>query len=389
MTRLILSLGMAACLGGSSCTLNVTTPLVPPSDSWDAELNTHPDGAAFQALLDRYVEQGLPGVVLLIRTPEGQWNGAAGFARIESSDLMQPTHLFHAASVTKMYMATAVLRLVESGLLDLEREISRYLPASVHTRIPNGATATVRQVLGHRSGIPDFSGDMAFDLDFLNDPTGAYPPERLLSYLEGQGAIHAPGAGYFYSNANYYILALLVDGVAPGGHAGVITHGILEPLQLRSTFYRGQPEYPTPAGLVNSYQDLAGDGRLMNVTDLTVHNDRVFMGNAGLIASSADFADFVEGLLGGSVLSATSLAAMQAWSEPARYGLGLSNAETPYGPGIGHDGADMGALARARHFPDVGATLVLLTNGGDAGVPERLFNALWNEAMEATLGPPP
>ena len=48
----------------------------------------------------------------------------------------------------------------------------------------------------------------------------------------------------------------------------------------------------------------------------------------------------------------------------------------------------MGALARVRHFPDAGATLVLLTNGGDAGVPERLFNALWNEAMEAALGPP-
>jgi len=370
----------------AACTLDVFGPVAPPPDSWDPSRNTHPDSVAFQSLLDRYVREGLPGVVLLVRTPRGAWNGAAGDARIESGDRMQPTHRFHAASVTKMYMAATVMLLAEDGVVDLDAPISRYLPRERFERIPNGTLATVRQLLGHRSGIPDFSGDFRYDLDFLNDPFGSYPPDRLLAYLERQSPLAQPGKGYFYSNANYYILALVVDGMVGGSHAAVVNDRILGPLGLRATYYRNDPSYPTPPGLVASYQDLAGDGSLVNVTDLMAHGATVFMGNAGLIATSSDFADFIEGLLAGGLLSPESLSAMQSWTPPSRYGLGLSYLETPYGPAIGHSGGDTGALAQVRHFPDADATLVLLSNGGDSGVTDRLFGLLWNEAMDAALG---
>jgi hypothetical protein len=54
-----------------------------------------------------------------------------------------------------------------------------------------------------------------------------------------------------------------------------------------------------PPRLVNSYQDLAGDGRLVNVTDMTTRYNGMFIGHTGLIASSADFAAFIEALMGG------------------------------------------------------------------------------------------
>jgi len=283
-------------------------------------------------------------------------------------------------------MAAAVMLLAEDGGIDLDSPISRYLPSTQVERIPNGTRATVRQLLGHRSGIPDFSGDYRYDLDFLNDPFGSYPPDRLLSYLERQSPWMQPGEGYFYSNANYYILALIVDGIAGGGHAAVLSDRILEPLGLRATYYKNEPSYPTPPGLVASYRDLAGDGGLVNVTDMMVHGAEVFMGNAGLIATSSDFADFIEGLLDGALLSPESISEMESWVQPSRYGLGLNFLETPYGPGIGHGGGDTGALAQVRHFPDADATLVLLSNGGDSGVTDRLFGLLWHEAMEAALG---
>lgn len=376
---------LAAALGSSACTLDIVTPITPPPETWDPAFDTHPDSATFQALLDDYVRRGLPGVVLLVRTPQGQWNGAAGYAKLETHDPTWPTHRFHAASVTKMYTAAAILLLAEDGSIDLDARISTYLPSSVYERIPNGAQATVRQLLSHRSGIPDFSGDLRYDLDFLNDPFGSYPPARLLSYLERQSAFSAPGTRYFYSNANYYVLSLIADQVADGGLATVIGNRILQPLGLLSTYYKNEPDYPKPAGLVNSYQDFAGDGRLMNVTDLVAHGDEVFMGNAGLIATSADFADFLDALLGGSLLSPESLSEMQAWDGASRYGLGLNYLETPYGRAIGHSGGDTGAMAQVRYFPDVDATLVLLINGGDSGVTERLFGQLWNDATHAAL----
>jgi D-alanyl-D-alanine carboxypeptidase len=368
-----------------SCTLDITVPVEPPPDAWDPALNTHPDGQVFQALLNRYAREGLPGVVLLVRTPHGQWNGAAGYARIESRDRMQPTHRHYAASVTKMYIATAVLLLAEDGLINLDAAISQYLPEAVYGRVPNGAAATVRQLLGHTSGIPDFNDVLAYELDTLNDPMGSYPPDRLLSYLEDESAFCAPGACYFYSNTNYLLLALLMDHVTGASHAQVISERIIQALGLDATYYKNEPGYPAPPGLVNSYHDLEGDGRIMNVSDMTVHFNGMFIGNTGLIATSADFASFIEALLGGSLIGEESLAEMQERTESSFYGLGLSFIETPYGPGLGHDGGDMGILADVRHFPGLGATIVLLANAGNGGLPETLFNQLWDEALRVAL----
>jgi D-alanyl-D-alanine carboxypeptidase len=305
---------------------------------------------------------------------------------------MTPAHRFHGASVTKMYTAAAVMLLVEDGLVDLDAPIRTYLPPEVWRPIPNGSQATVRQLLDHRSGIPDFSGNLAYDLDFLNDPKGDYPPERILAYLRGQSAWMAPGSGYFYSNANYVLLAMIADQVAGAGqgsgagHADLIAHRILQPLGLTGTSYRNDESYPRPPGLVSSYQDLAGDGRLMNVSDLAVHAATVFFGNAGLIATSADFAAFLEGLMAGSIVSPETLALMMERPTPSSsYGLGLSFLETEYGDAVGHSGGDMGTLAQVRYFPDRDATLVLLSNGGDGGVPDRLFSELWQEAVAAAL----
>ncbi len=242
----------------------------------------------------------------------------------------------------------------------------------------------MRQLLGHTSGIPDLSGDLAYDLDFINDPKGSYPPERLLSYLHGKSS---PGTGYFiYSNANYLLLALIMDHVTGSNHANVISERILQFLELNATYYKNEPGYPKPPGIVNSYEDLAGDGRLMNVSDLVAHNEGVFFGNAGLIATSADFAAFIEALLDGRVIGQESLAQMQEWTEGFRYGLGLNYIETSYGPGVGHSGGDLGILSQVRHFPSLDATLVLLVNGGDSGVISKLFNRLWDDAMRIALG---
>lgn len=376
---------LAVAVGGMGCTFDITVPVSTPPELWDPGQNTHPDSAAFRELLEDYARRGLPGVVLLVRSPEGTWNGSAGYARLESATPLLPSHLFHAASVTKTYVAAATLLLAENDVIDLDEEIQAYLPEAMFRRIPNGTRATVRQLLAHRSGIPDFSGDASYDLDFLNDPFGSYPTDRLLSYLEGQRALFSPGEGYFYSNANYYILALVLDRVEEGGHAAAVRDLVVKPLELRSTCYRNDPGYPSPPGLVNGYQDLVGDGTLMNVTDLARHAAGVFMGNAGLITNSADLADFLDALLGGGLLAPTSLSAMTAWSEPSRYGLGLGYLQTPYGRAVGHSGGDVGALAQARCFPDSDVTLILLSNGGDGGLPDELFQGLWEDAVVLAL----
>lgn len=371
----------------TACTLHTAVLRRPPAAGWNPALNTHPDSAAFQALLDRYVREGLPGVVLLVRTPQGQWNGASGYAGIETSERMLPTHLHHVASVTKMYLATAVMLLVQDGVLDLDARVSRYLPEPLLSQIPNGAEVTVRHLLGHTSGIPDFGQVQAYDLDFVNDPMGSYPTERLLGYVRGQSPKFAPGTSWFYSNVNYVLLALIVDRVAGASHARVISERILGPLGLSATFYKTDAGYPAPPGLVNSYTETAG--RLFNVSDQAVHTADVFMGNAGLIASSADLATFVEALLEGRLVRPEALAEMTRGNRYfSGYGLGLSISSSRYGAAIGHDGGSTGTMCTVRHFPDSHATLVILVNAGQGGATRGAFQRLWRDAVETALARP-
>ena len=376
----------AFALATSSCAMRLDVPVVPPPQEWDRSLNPHPDSAVFQALLDRSVREGLPGVVLLVRTPRGQWNGAAGFAKIETAQPMSPDARFYGASVTKMYTAATVMLLAEDGLVDLDARIGEYLPDAISREVPNGTGATVRELLGHTSGIPDFSGALTYELETLNDPLGSYPPDRMLGYLRGQSPIFPPGTGYFYSNANYLLLGMIAQRVTGSSLPEVIDGRILRPLGLRATYFGGGSSEAALPGLVNTYDDLAGDGRLMNVSDLTAHSAAESTGYSGVIATSADYAGFIEALLRGRVVPRASLAQMEAPTQSPTHGLGLDLMQTPYGTAVGHSGGDVGALSQVRRFPDLGATLVLLVNGGDGGRVARLFKSLWNDAMKAALG---
>jgi hypothetical protein len=150
-------------------------------------------------------------VVLFIQTPQGIWNGAAGFSEMETSTRMKPVNLFDAASVTKIYTAAAIMLLVEDRVLELDANISRYLPDTVYGRLPNGTSATVRQLLDHTSGIPDFSGTPRYMADLYADPMGEYPVEKLLGYVYEQSPVGPAGTVSSYSNTNYFLLAMMQD----------------------------------------------------------------------------------------------------------------------------------------------------------------------------------
>jgi hypothetical protein len=136
---------------------------------------------------------------------------------------------------------------------------------------------------------------------------------------------------------------------------------------------------------VNSYEDLAGDGRLLNVSDLVIHFSAEVAGNAGLLATSADFATFIEALFDARLVGPSRLAEMLKHTHCDCYGLGLHFFETPFGMAIGHSGGDLGVQSWVRRFPDLEATLVLLANAGDGGAMGNLFTSLREEIMEAAL----
>jgi D-alanyl-D-alanine carboxypeptidase len=338
------------------------------------EINTpsNPKAATYQAILDKYVKKGFPGLILYVKTPaEGIWTGSAGKARIETGDPIKPCHLMYSHSMAKTFTAVSIMKLAEDGKISLDAAVKTYLSADITNRIANANKATVRQLLKHTSGIRNYDAEPAFRLDLFNTGVKELTHWKALKYVYDKPALFEPDTDIEYSNTNYVLLAMIIDQVTRTSHADFFTNRIFRPLGLTNTYYKNEPGYPTPAGYTNTYFDQFSDGKLTNFTDMQSRSATAAYGDDGILATAADFGRFVEAVFKGNLVSPASLEAMTTWikmedplSDSDFYGLGLMNRATPYGNCIGHEGDYIGASSFMYYFPQSDVTIVVGTNRG-------------------------
>ncbi len=140
-----------------------------------------------------------------------------------------PKALFKIASIGKLYDAVAVTKLVNDKRLSLDNTLADYFPELVG-RIENAEKITLRMMVQHRSGIPNYSDHPGF---------WATPPKTDKETLElalDLPANFAPDEDYGYSNTNYFLIAKLIKQVLGYSHQQYIKEEILQPLQLNNTF---------------------------------------------------------------------------------------------------------------------------------------------------------
>ena len=144
--------------------------------------------------------------------------------------------VFPIGSVTKLFTATAVMQLVEQGLVDLETPVSRYLPElSREGRHADGPT--VRQLLTHHGGL---AGNIMEGFELLSPDPAEF--RRLPTLLAGQPAACAPDTVFAYSNAGYGLLGCLVERVSGRPYAELVGRAILAPLGMSRTRFFLVPE---------------------------------------------------------------------------------------------------------------------------------------------------
>lgn len=356
------------------CLQNCAKQIVAPLESCTADYDynsAHPKAAELQALLDKYIAKGMPGLSMVIYTPEGgKWMGTAGVAKIETQEPMEMCHIFHSASVAKTYHAVAAMSLMEEDKLDIDKTIDAYLPAWVCKDLPNLSTATVRQLMNHTAGVPDFIEDTKHITDYFHDLQGQFTTEEYLAYVCGKDADFAPGSKVSYSNTNTVLLALIMDEIA-GNHADVITEKIINKLGLKHTYYKNEVGYPAPEGAVNTYIDLKGDGKLVNSTTMERNFAQMNIGHDAMLASAHDYFLFLRALFEGKLVSQNSLDQMLDFAaHPSAIdlgeGLGLAVARTPLRniTRAGHDGGSLGAANAVQHYIEKDISIVICSNFG-------------------------
>jgi len=410
-TRLLvaLTLALGACSSSddtstapNTSTIEAATGASPaPEASRNAAATTdepsgRPDSlAALQPLVEqRMAEMAVPGAIVLVRTPEVTWTEAFGTRELGVDDPVTTDDHFRIGSNTKTMTGTALLQLVDDGLVALDDPVSKYRPD-----VPNGDNITVAQLLDMRSGLKSYTTLESFNQTMDDDPSRAWDPEELLAIGLSEPVSFAPGTGWEYSNTNTVLAGLIVEQVTEEPLADVLAERIFEPLGMSDTLLPAIedatiPEpYPhgymfgtnvstfTPEGTVlpddQQAQARAGTLRPADYTDL--NPSWGWAAGAG-ISTVEDLATYVEALVGGGLLSddlqQQRLASVQpvdpANPQSAGYGLALAQ----FGPMLGHDGSLPGYQSFMGHDPATGTTLIIVTTlqAGPAG--EQTANQL-------------
>lgn len=323
--------------------------------------------SALQTVLDRLTQNKIPGAVAAVSDVNGLWTISSGLAKIEDQTPMQTCHLQYIQSIAKTYLAVNILQLYEEGRIDLDKEISNYLPFPIVASIHNADKISVRMLLNHTSGIPEYNSDPTYITRLLQNPERIFQPEEYLDYIKGKKQDFEPGTRYSYRNTNYLILALIAEHIT-GNHKIYMDERIFKPLGLRNTYYRIEQGNTYGGKLVNSYWDRFSDGILENVSLLQNSNVVSMIGDDGIITTPEEAVMFLKGLMEGKLVSPNSLAIMQEWvvnrNDKPVYGLGLNTAEFQGVQGIGHSGGGLGSGCQLYYFPEKNVYIFLAVNLG-------------------------
>lgn len=317
-----------------------------------------------QRLVDRWRQRAdVPAVTMAVDAPgRPRWLGASGTPERGGTTPVAPDARFRIASITKTFVATVVLQLVQEGQLRLDEPLSNYLPS-----FPDAQQVTIRQLLNHTSGIPDYGRTHGFAKELLAHRDRRWSTAEVLGLIAGRDRDFAPGTGYAYSNTDYVLLGQVIGAVTGSTWAQQVRRRILDPLNLADTHVAGAE--PVPGGVLPGYFDADNDG---DREDFEAGRPwpalETSEGPAGAITSTAaDVATFGDALFGGRLLAPTTLRQMTAEGphhpRNRNYGLGLEVLRPDYRTTIwGHGGFLPGFQSVLWYVPSADLVIVVLAN---------------------------
>ncbi len=183
-----------------------------------------------QEQLDQAIDHGFDGVILYVDLgDEPSHYYTAGWHDKNSNIAAKPDALFKIASISKLYDAVAVTKLVNDGPLSLDKTLADYLP-ELMGRIENAKKITLRMLIQHRSGIPNFTDTP----NFWAAPTQTY--KESLALILDKAANFEPDEDYEYCNTNYLLINQIMDNELGYNNFQFIQEEILLPLKLNNTF---------------------------------------------------------------------------------------------------------------------------------------------------------
>src|SRR5215216_1693178 len=290
------------------------------------------------------MEGGPPGVSAVIQRGQHREVHTFGVANVRTGRPMRIHDRMRIASAAKAFSGAVALSLVSEGKLSLQDTIGERLP-----ELPEAwSGVTLRQLLNHTSGIPDFSLEPDFQDALLDSLTKAPPPEELLSFVEDEELLFDPGSEYHYSNSDNIIVALMVEAATGMSYEDQLRERVYRPLGLRKTTLPRGPNLRKP--FIHGYSNDPSQDPPEDVSEDLAAGWAWASG--GIVSTPADLNAFIRGYVGGKLFDERTQAKQRrvvegGSSEPPgpgmnSAGLAIFRYETKCGTVWGHTGNFLG-----------------------------------------------
>jgi D-alanyl-D-alanine carboxypeptidase len=362
------------------------------------------DQAALQTMVETTAKELLiPGAVVLLRTPQGEFTVSYGTTLLGADSPPRADTHFRIASNTKTMTAAVIVLLAQEGKLTLDDPVSEYVPG-----VPNGDNITVAQLLKIRSGLYNYTNDPIISKTIDTDPARVWTPDELLAIAFAHPPNFPPGKQYEYNNTNYALLGLVAEKVDGKPLAQVMDDRLFGPHNMQDT--------ELPSSTVNTIREPYSHGYLygsssvalvgeppyspelqaaaragtLQPKDYTDVNPSNAAAAGGVISTGDDLATWIMALVGGRVFNADY---QRRWfdslqpedlSKPKgqKYGYGI--AQLSWGPNTiyFHGGEMPGFNSKISYDPANDMTLIVWTNLTVSLDDQQTANTLWVKVLD-------
>lgn len=293
------------------------------------------------------------GSVLVAKDGKVLINEGYGYSDVDQLTMNKPQTKFAIGSVTKQFVATAIMQLSEKGLISVEDKISKYFPD-----FPNGDLITIHHLLTHSSGIVNFT-----ELpEFLINTDELEGPMDVLELVMDKELLFNPGDTFSYCNTNYLMLGLIVEDISGMSYEDYLRINMFKPLNMNSTGFAYEE--------VNKIQDAtAYSGHL----DVSLVDDELILSNAygaGSIYSTVeDLYRWEQALNTEEIIKSETIEAMfgdhvDMLGSGGYYGYGWMSVDLGFDRMIFHGGNTLGFTAELTRLLDSNLSIIILSNKG-------------------------
>lgn len=329
-----------------------------------AATQPRPDGdPALQRQLEDLIRRpgGPPGIIAVLKDGRRTQVVKAGVAELGTGRKPRPHDHMRIASTAKAFSGAVALSLVRLGDLSLDDTLGERLPD-----LPDAWSAvTLRQLLNHTSGLPDYSRAPGFVEILLADPRHRFDSRKLLDFVADRPLEFPPGSRYQYSNSDNIAVALMAEAATGERYERLLRELVYRPLGLRDTSLPQGYRMPTP--YLHGY-DVSPPEPPEDVSELISMSG--VWASGGIVSTPADMTRFVRGYGGGKLYGRDVIQQQRAWidgaSEPAgpgrnQAGLALFRYTTRCGVVLGHTGNTPGYTQLIAATPDGRKSLTFST----------------------------